>query len=287
MNDIMRTAALPVDNTAADAEMRAHLFVSGSDIFALGHYPSNPIYPGVLIAEQFLRLAEAVAGKVFGGPATVAAIKRIQYLDAVVPGDVLELVASVKKRSQDGLEIALQARVGETVKTRATLLCKPGMRHACEMTAPALPAASSERTISHRALSEILPHRYPFLLVDVIEDFQAGDWLRARKVINRASPLFLDGFPSSYPHGLVLESIGQAGIALYFLSREGGQAADIVLGSICDAELISDIPFDAVLTIEARIERQLTNGVVLSGEARIGQQVVSRVGNLIAMIDPR
>jgi 3-hydroxymyristoyl/3-hydroxydecanoyl-(acyl carrier protein) dehydratase len=289
MNITLQPPVTALD-TVVSTGMREQLLVSGTDIFALGHYPGNPIYPGVLIAGALCDLAGVFAGDILGGPARAVAIQRIQYLDAVVPGDVVELVTTISSKTQkqqaDQLYVTAVASVGNVVKTRATIICRAGSLPVAKPVCKPETVAGNAQRIDHRALASILPHRYPFLLLDVIEDYQHGLWLRARKVVNRRSPLFPGETPDTYPHSFVIESIGQAGIALYFLSRNG-VPADIVLGSFSDAQIFADIPFDSVLTIEARIERQLENGVVLSGAARVGNQTVMHVASLIAMIDPR
>lgn len=268
------------------AQARESLAISGSDIFALGHYPGNPIYPGVLIAERLCRLAQAVAAQVLGPSASVIAIKRIQYLNAVLPGDVLDLHASLKKSADGQLEISATASVGDRTMTRATLCCAATPRPVASI--PTSQAGhTGAQALTHRQLAGLLPHRYPFLLLDTVEDHEPGQWLRGRKVVNRASPLFLDGLPPHYPQGLVIESVGQAGIALFFKSQASGAPLDIVLGSVSDTALLMDVPYDVALTIDVRIDRLLPNGVIFSGQARIGDQVVTRVGSLIAMVDPR
>jgi 3-hydroxymyristoyl/3-hydroxydecanoyl-(acyl carrier protein) dehydratase len=286
MNDILQAPAAVAENvTPPLVQARASLAVSGNDIFALGHYPDNPIYPGVLIAEQLCQLA-MLGARALGPSASVRAIKRIQYLDAVLPGDVVELTATAKKRVGDELEVTATAQVGDRVKTRATLVCVAHGRVAVQVPASQL-SLPGERALPQRSIAAILPHRYPFLLLDTVEDHVPGQWLRGRKVVTRASPLFLEGLPAHYPQGLVIESIGQAGIALFFLSRESATPVDIVLGSVADTDLLCDVPFNAALTIDVRIDRLLPNGVVFSGQACVGEQVVTRVGSLIAMIDPR
>lgn len=284
---VAAASAVPVLAHAVEVqEIRDHLLVSGTDIFALGHYPGNPIYPGVLVAERLMQLAEKLAFTVFGQAASVDLLKRIQYLDAVLPGDVVELVASVKKAGSDCLEISALARVGDKPKARATLICTPGSRALAQAVVPKAPTPG-ERPIAHRELSSILPHRYPFLLIDSIQDHVPGQSVRATKVVNRASPLFLEHLPTTYPHGLIIESIGQAGIALFFLSQATRQPMDIVLGSVGETELLADLPFGVALTVEARIERMLSNGVIFSGQALLGDQVILRIGSLVAMTDPR
>lgn len=263
------------------------LLVSGSDIFALGHYPGNPIYPGVLTAERLCQLCAELASAHGGAPAYVKAIKRIQYLDAILPGDVVSLTATIKKSDGNNLEIVAAAAIGDKVKTRATIICAPGVAEVAQAGGVCNAVQDGENRIEHRQVGKILPHRYPFLLVDRIEDYKRQEWVRATKIVNRASPLFLEQMPQHYPQGLMVESIGQAGIALFFLSREDAEPVDILLGSITEATFDKAIPFGSAVTLEAKIERLLPNGVVFSGSARIGDQVTTKIGGLIAMIDPR
>lgn len=262
----------------------AQLLVSGSDIFALGHYPGNPIYPGVLILDRLCALAESLACERWNDAASVQRVKRIQYLGAVLPGDVVELSAMVKASAEGELEVSVAARVRDRTTTRATLVCRRGHRPSASVDV-SMPAAAP--ALSHRELFALLPHRYPFLMLDSVQSYEAGQSIHATRVLSAATPLFAAGAPASYPASLVIESIGQAGIALFFLSRQGQAPADVVLGSLGDAELPLDIPFNCVLHLESRLDRVLPNAVVMSGSARVGNECVVRVGNLVAMLDPR
>jgi 3-hydroxyacyl-[acyl-carrier-protein] dehydratase len=57
-----------------------------------------------------------------------------------------------------------------------------------------------------------LPHRYPFLLVDRVTDFQVGDYLNAIKNITVNEPCFTGHFPHRpvMPGVLILEALAQA-----------------------------------------------------------------------------
>lgn len=58
----------------------------------------------------------------------------------------------------------------------------------------------------------ILPHRYPMLLVDKVVDYQHGQWLHAVKNITFNEPIFTGHFPvrSIFPGVLILEALAQA-----------------------------------------------------------------------------
>lgn len=57
-----------------------------------------------------------------------------------------------------------------------------------------------------------LPHRYPFLLVDKVVDYSAGDYLKAIKNITINEPCFTGHFPHRpvMPGVLILEALAQA-----------------------------------------------------------------------------
>ena len=58
----------------------------------------------------------------------------------------------------------------------------------------------------------MLPHRYPFLLVDRVTDYEEGKWLRAVKNISVNEPCFTGYFPERpvFPGVLILEAMAQA-----------------------------------------------------------------------------
>jgi len=63
---------------------------------------------------------------------------------------------------------------------------------------------------------DILPHRYPFLLVDRVLEFEVGKTLRALKNVTMNEPCFQGHFPGRpvFPGVLILEAIAQASAIL-------------------------------------------------------------------------
>ncbi|QLB13893.1 3-hydroxyacyl-[acyl-carrier-protein] dehydratase FabZ [Bisgaardia hudsonensis] len=59
---------------------------------------------------------------------------------------------------------------------------------------------------------QYLPHRYPFLLVDRVVDYEAGQWLKAVKNVTVNEPCFTGHFPEQpiFPGVLILEAMAQA-----------------------------------------------------------------------------
>lgn len=68
---------------------------------------------------------------------------------------------------------------------------------------------------------ELLPHRYPFILVDKISDYKVMDYLTAIKNVTINEPFFMGHFPGNpiMPGVLMLEALAQASAILSNLSR--------------------------------------------------------------------
>jgi 3-hydroxyacyl-[acyl-carrier-protein] dehydratase len=66
-----------------------------------------------------------------------------------------------------------------------------------------------------RAIERILPHRYPFLLVDRVDEL-GPDRIVARKLVTRNEPHFNGHFPGHpvMPGVLIIEAMAQAGALL-------------------------------------------------------------------------
>ena len=57
-------------------------------------------------------------------------------------------------------------------------------------------------------ISQVLPHRYPFALVDRITDGEEGSWARGIKCVSVNEPFFCGHFPQEHvmPGVLILEA---------------------------------------------------------------------------------
>jgi len=69
-------------------------------------------------------------------------------------------------------------------------------------------------------IQNILPHRYPFLLVDRITSLEAGEYIEGFKNVSISEPVFQGHFPDHpiYPGVMIIEGMAQAGGVLAFKS---------------------------------------------------------------------
>jgi 3-hydroxyacyl-[acyl-carrier-protein] dehydratase len=71
-------------------------------------------------------------------------------------------------------------------------------------------------------IQKILPHRYPFLLVDRITDLKKDEYVIGYKNVSISEPVFQGHFPDHpiYPGVMILEGMAQTGGILAFQSME-------------------------------------------------------------------
>jgi 3-hydroxyacyl-[acyl-carrier-protein] dehydratase len=72
-------------------------------------------------------------------------------------------------------------------------------------------------------IQKILPHRYPFLLVDRVTELNSKESIVAYKNVSISEPVFEGHFPGHpiYPGVMILEGMAQAGGILAFKSMDG------------------------------------------------------------------
>ena len=75
---------------------------------------------------------------------------------------------------------------------------------------------------------EILPHRHPFLLIDTIEELEAGVRALEKKCVTMNEPYFAGHFPGNpvMPGVLIMEALAQVGaVAMLSLPEMKGKTA--------------------------------------------------------------
>ncbi|MBM3333405.1 3-hydroxyacyl-ACP dehydratase FabZ [Candidatus Sumerlaeota bacterium] len=126
-----------------------------------------------------------------------------------------------------------------------------------------------------------LPHRYPFLLLDRVVEFQPGQRLVALKNVTINEPFFQGHFPGEpvMPGVLILEAMAQAGGLLVGLSRPG-EAGLCMLASVRNARFRRPVrPGDqlrlevtaaaSVKSVAPRVEARTTVNELVVAEADI------------------
>jgi len=89
---------------------------------------------------------------------------------------------------------------------------------------------SDNEILDIHQVMEILPHRYPFLLIDRVIDYKVGESLQALKNVSINEPFFQGHFPGRpvFPGVLIMEAIAQASAILASRSLEEDPGENVI-----------------------------------------------------------
>lgn len=136
-------------------------------------------------------------------------------------------------------------------------------------------------------IKEILPHRYPFLLVDRITDYEPGKWAKGIKCVSANEMLFMGHFPDKniMPGVLIIEALAQTGaVAILTDPKHKGKIA--LFGGIKNARFKYQVTPGDVLSLDCTLTR--IKGPIGIGEAvaKVGEQTACVAEFSFAIIDP-
>lgn len=82
--------------------------------------------------------------------------------------------------------------------------------------------AAAITSLDIKAILDLLPHRYPFIMLDRVLDIERGKRITGLKNVSMNEPFFQGHFPDEpvMPGVLMLEGMAQAGAVLAYLSAD-------------------------------------------------------------------
>lgn len=127
-----------------------------------------------------------------------------------------------------------------------------------------------------KQIEEILPHRYPFLLIDTIEDYVPGEYAVGYKCVSYREDFFQGHFPAEpvMPGVLTIEALAQVG-AVAILSCEENKGKLAYFGGINKCRFRGKVVPGDKLRLETRIVRR-------KGPVGVGSAVATVDGRVVA-----
>ena len=128
-------------------------------------------------------------------------------------------------------------------------------------------------------IKQIIPHRYPFLLVDRIVEMEAGQSAKGIKCVTANEPFFCGHFPeyAVMPGVLIIEALAQVG-AVAILSLEEHKGKIALFGGIKNARFKRQVVPGDVLELSCEIIRW-------HGPVGMGKAVATVDGQVAAMAE--
>lgn len=146
--------------------------VSMAEPFFQGHFPGTPIMPGVLQVAAMVQAASLLASEGGSPSLRLVRLERVKFRKPVLPGDVLRIeVQSV------GVEGCARTFTGKAL-VGGDATCTAQFALGTEQDAVpgdlAPPGGEPLRHLDVGAIMAIIPHRYPFLLVDAADTYEGA-----------------------------------------------------------------------------------------------------------------
>jgi UDP-3-O-[3-hydroxymyristoyl] N-acetylglucosamine deacetylase/3-hydroxyacyl-[acyl-carrier-protein] dehydratase len=139
--------------------------------------------------------------------------------------------------------------------------------------------------LNHRDILNLLPHRYPFLLVDKVVKLEPNKFISAVKNVSFNEPFFQGHFPGNptMPGVLEIEAMAQAG-GLMTLAEAGlGSDVGILFMGIDKARFRGVVRPGDCLRIDVEMLQKRRTSVRMAGKCYVGDKLVCEA-ELMAML---
>ena len=143
-------------------------------------------------------------------------------------------------------------------------------------------------TFDIQEILEILPHRYPFLLIDRIVEFERAKRVVAVKNVTANEPHFQGHFPGApiMPGVLVIEAMAQAGAVLMLSELPDREKKLAVFTGIDEAKFRSQVVPGDQLRIEVDVLNFRSRFGKMQGKAYVGDKLACEAV-ITCMVVPR
>ena len=143
------------------------------------------------------------------------------------------------------------------------------------------------RTIDLQGIMDLLPHRYPILLVDRILDFEPKQWIRGLKNISFNEQIFQGHFPSRpvFPGVYILEAMAQTGGCLLLQDIEDRARKVIYFMGIDGAKFRKPVLPGDQLVMEVKVVQLKGRICKMRGEAFVDGQKVAEAEFMSMLMD--
>ncbi len=128
--------------------------------------------------------------------------------------------------------------------------------------------------LNSNQIAEILPHRYPFALVDRIVDGEPGQFARGIKCVSANEQVFCGHFPQEHimPGVLILEAMAQVG-AVALLSMPENRGKIVLFGGVRNARFKRKVIPGDVLEMTCTLTKRRGPVGIGTCEATVGGEV--------------
>ncbi|MCK9537436.1 MAG: 3-hydroxyacyl-ACP dehydratase FabZ [Bacilli bacterium] len=129
--------------------------------------------------------------------------------------------------------------------------------------------------LNSNQIQSILPHRYPFLMVDRIDELEVGKRAVGVKCVSVDEPYFIGHFPEEHvmPGVLIIEALAQVG-AVALLVAEANKGKTAYFAGIRSAKFRRKVIPGDTLILESELIKLRGVFGISKGIAKVGDEIV-------------
>jgi 3-hydroxyacyl-[acyl-carrier-protein] dehydratase len=163
--------------------------------------------------------------------------------------------------------------------------CTPSAAPVCDTVAPTLPDGFT-LPFDSNTIQTLIPHRYPFLLIDRVTALDPGKTIEAYKNVSHNEPFFPGHFPQKalMPGVLIIEALAQAACLMARILPEYRHALGVLVGADNFRFRRMVEPGDQLILKAEMITLRKTVGKV-HGVALVNGQVAAEGDILFSMVE--
>ncbi|MFA6566712.1 MAG: 3-hydroxyacyl-ACP dehydratase FabZ [Victivallales bacterium] len=256
-----------------------------------GHFPGHPILPGILHVEAMEQVAEIAVRKVFNPKSDeeiyIKGMKKVKFRKPAVPGDRLRIEIEIKNINGNEADISAANYTNSGLACQANLILSVRSKK-IDDSMPKLFTKydkNAEIAMDSGKIMSIIPHRYPFLLVDYIVSV-TGAHVIAIKNVTGTEPFF-HGYSPDYsvlPGAVHAEIIAQSGCVMV-LARPENRGKIAYFMAIDNAEYFHPVTPGDQLRIEVDVPEGSSRFGRGEGFIYVEDKIVSKSEITFAVID--
>lgn len=139
----------------------------------------------------------------------------------------------------------------------------------------------NKKVFNFKEIKKLLPHKYPFLLLDRVLKIEKGKRIVCLKNVTGNENFFVGHFPEEpiMPGVLIIETIAQAAGLLMLLSKRKNRKEMGILGMVEKMYFFKPVFPGDQLKIEVEIVRYFKKSLLVSGKVSVEGEIVAK-GNL-------
>ena len=206
----------------------------------------------------------------------------LRFPDEVVRHKVLDLLGDLAL-----LGMPIQGHINARLSGHSSNVAFTRLLAKAERKMPRIYPARRPETWDIASIMEIMPHRYPFLLVDRILDLQPGKKVTGIKNVTINEPFFQGHFPGHpiMPAVLIIEAMAQVGGVLLLSSVEDPRGKLVYFSGIDEARFRQPVTPGDQLRFELELIKLRGPICKMKGTAWVGDSKVAEANLMSTVVD--